>query len=99
MYPGRLALYSVSILRRAVSSLNTSSVMLSLPPGTVLLCTFHTPSARLSCCPSGVRACAVSRPGSSFCALPASRSSPPSSAVRKRLLYHSTVSPESRAAG
>jgi len=79
--------------------LKTSRVTLSLWPGTVELWTLHTPSAKLSCWPVFSRQSWRSSPGSSFCARLAKRSSPPSSRWRNSALYHSTVSPESTAAG
>ena len=73
--------------------------MLSASPGTVELWTLHAPSARFSSWPPAVRDSCRSRPGSTFCTRGVRRDSPFIRRVRNSALYHSTVSPDRRAAG
>src|SRR5699024_12579772 len=69
------------------------------PPPTVEAWMRHTPLAQASTCPSGAPHWASSRPGSILFTRPASWSPPFSTLSRKGILYHTTVSPLSRAAG
>ena len=86
-------------ITHVVRPLKTTSVIVSASPGTVELWADHTPSARVSCWPSWVRACCRSSPGMTFCTRLTSRSCPPSIRWRNWSLYQSTVSPERRTTG